>query len=93
LPFDEHSMVLVLSHSYEKDKDVLKHAFVHRCPYIGLLSSKTRRERMFEDLRRGGIAAHDLERVSSPVGIDIGARSDLEIAVSITAELIRFRNQ
>lgn len=92
LPFDEHSLVLVLSHSYEKDKDVLKQALQRNCPYIGLLSSKTRRDRLFEDLRKGGIPAGDLERVSSPVGLDIGARSDLEIAVSITAELIRFRN-
>ena len=92
LPFDEHSLVLVLSHSYEKDKDVLKQVLQRNCPYIGLLSSKTRRDQMFEDLRKDGIADHDLARVSSPIGLDIGARTDLEIAVSITAELIRFRN-
>jgi xanthine dehydrogenase accessory factor len=93
LPFDEHSLILVLSHSYEKDKDVLKQALECRCTYIGLLSSKTRRDRMYEDLREDGITAGEIERVSSPVGLDIGARSDLEIAVSITAELIRIRNQ
>jgi xanthine dehydrogenase accessory factor len=93
LPFDEHSLVLILSHSYEKDKDVLKQAFQRNCPYIGLLSSKARRDRIYEDLRGEGITEGEIERVSSPVGLDIGARSDLEIAVSVTAELIRFRNQ
>jgi xanthine dehydrogenase accessory factor len=93
LPFDEQSMVLVLSHSFEKDKDILKQALRSNCAYIGLLSSKTRRDSLFEDLRRDAIPAPDLERVSCPIGLDIGARSDLEIAVSIAAELIRFRNQ
>jgi xanthine dehydrogenase accessory factor len=92
-PFDERSLVLILSHSFERDKEALRQAVASRCAYIGLLSSKNRRDKMFEDLLAEGISPADLKRVSSPIGIDIGGRSDPEIAISILAELIKFRNQ
>ncbi len=90
--FDEDSMVLIMSHYYERDRDVLKEALLKGCAFIGLLSSRTRRDAIFEELLKDGIPESDIERVSSPVGIDINAESDSEIAVSIAAELIRFRN-
>ncbi len=91
--FDNNWMVLILSHFFERDRDVLKKALLEECTYIGLLSSKTRRDRMFEELREDGIPDSKLFRVSSPAGIDIEAKSDPEIAVSIIAELIRFKNR
>jgi xanthine dehydrogenase accessory factor len=48
---------------------------------------------MYGDLRREGIASRDLDRVSSPLGLDIGGRSDAEIAVAIAAELVERRNR
>jgi xanthine dehydrogenase accessory factor len=90
--FDRSSMVLVLSHSFERDREVLKQALLNGCAYIGLLSSSTRRDRIFEELRKEGISESMLETVSSPVGIEINSQSDPEIAVSIIAELIRFKN-
>lgn len=90
--FDESSLVLVLSHSFERDRDVLKQALFSGCAYVGLLSSKTRRSRIFEELTVEGISESMLEKVSSPVGVDINSKSDPEIAVSIVAELIRFKN-
>jgi len=92
-PFDESAMVLILSHSFERDKETLRQALVNRCPYIGLLSSKIRRDQLYEDLGNDGISAADLARISSPVGVDIDGRSDPEIAISIAAELVRFKNR
>jgi xanthine/CO dehydrogenase XdhC/CoxF family maturation factor len=86
--FDEASFVLVLSHDFRRDKYVIKEALTRRCAYIGLLSSRTRRDKIFEELLDEGVEATDLQRISSPVGIDIGARSDPEIAVAIAAELV-----
>ncbi|MFQ6103876.1 MAG: XdhC family protein [Candidatus Glassbacteria bacterium] len=90
--FDESSMVLVLSHHFERDRDVLKRALIKGCTYVGLLSSETRRDRIFEELKKEGISESMLERVSSPVGLDINSKSDAEIAVSIVAQLVRFKN-
>jgi xanthine dehydrogenase accessory factor len=91
-PFDERSFVLIVSHSYDRDKAVLREALSKRCTYVGLLSSETRRNAMYDELANEGVSRDDLMRVRSPVGIGIRSRSDHEIAVSIVAELIEFKN-
>ena len=48
---------------------------------------------MYDELRGEGLSQEDIDRVSSPVGINIGGRTDAEIAVSIAAELVRVRNR
>jgi xanthine dehydrogenase accessory factor len=85
---DKGSFVLVMSHNYERDREALRSALSAECAFVGLLSSRTRRDRMFEELKGEGIPRLELERVSSPVGVDIGARTDPEIALSIVAELV-----
>jgi xanthine dehydrogenase accessory factor len=90
---DDGVYVLLLSHSFERDSAVLERALRSGAAYIGLLSSKARRDKMFEGLVAAGIERRELKRISSPVGIDIGARSDAEIAVSIAAELVEVRNR
>lgn len=89
-PMEGKTHVLVLSHSFTHDIEALEHALHSTGGYIGLLSSGTRRDHMFAELEKRGIEASSLKRVSSPVGINIGARTDAEIAVSIVAELTRF---
>lgn len=91
--FDENSFVLIQSHDFRRDKLALKEALARNCAFIGMLSSSSRREKLFEELRNEGVAAADLERISSPVGLDIGARSDPEIATAIAAELVEFKNK
>lgn len=92
-PFEVDSYVLILSHSFSRDMRALEHALARGCAFIGLLSSKRRREEMYRQLEEKGATRDALERISSPVGIDIGARSDPEVAVSIVAELVRSRRQ
>jgi len=90
--FDRNSMTLILSHSFERDLEMLSLALRGRCRYIGLLSSKKRRDKMFDELENKGISRADTGRIHSPVGMDIGSRTDPEIAVSIVAELIKWKN-
>ena len=90
---DRGTMVLLLSHSYERDKQMLRAAIERGCAYVGMLSSRSRRDKVFDDLEREGVSRKDLERVFCPVGLDLEARSDAEIAVSIVAELIKVKNQ
>lgn len=90
--FDDNWFVLILSHNYERDMEVLFEALSKKCPFIGLLSSSKRRDSMFEALAGRGISRQALRQVHSPVGLDLGGRSDPEIAVSIAAQLVRFKN-
>jgi xanthine dehydrogenase accessory factor len=93
LPFDGKAWVLIMSHHFNRDKAVLQAALARGCAFVGMLSSRTRRDRMFEELRRDGVADADLGRVASPIGLDIGGRSDAEIAVAIAAQLIEWRHR
>jgi xanthine dehydrogenase accessory factor len=92
-PFGGDAWVLIMSHHYHRDKALLREALSRGCPFVGMLSSRTRRDQMYGDLRQEGTASRDLDRVSSPLGLDIGGRSDAEIAVAIAAELVERRNR
>jgi len=83
-----HACVVILSHSYERDLEALRVALLGGCRYVGVLSSRSRRDRMFEVLGGEGFSADVLDLIHSPVGIDIGARTDPEIAVSIVAQIV-----
>lgn len=89
---NKNAMILILSHSFERDLTALDNALSSDCRYIGLLSSRTRRDKMYDILSAQGVARASIERVHSPVGIDIRSKSDPEIAVSIVAELVRCKN-
>jgi xanthine dehydrogenase accessory factor len=80
--------VVIMSHSYERDLAALRSALVAGCRYIGLLSSRGRRDRIFEALAGEGFTAAQRARVCSPVGLEIGAKTDPEIAISILGEII-----
>ena len=59
--------------------------------YVGLLGSESKAEKISERLVSDGLSAEDMARISSPIGIEIGAETPEEIAVSIVAELIKVR--
>jgi xanthine dehydrogenase accessory factor len=87
--FDASGFVLVQSHDFRRDKAQLVRALAAGCPYVGMLSSSRRRDEMYRELREAGVAGADIDRISSPVGIDLKAKTDFEIAVSIVAELVK----
>ncbi len=84
--------VLVVSHVFERDRQAIESALTAKSGFVGLLSSSVRREKMFAELQGQGIDAETIERIHSPLGIDIQGQTDQEIAVSVVAQLIRFRN-
>jgi len=83
-----HACAVIVSHSFERDLGALRAALLAGCRYIGVLSSRGRRERMFTVLVEEGFSEDNLECVHSPIGLDIGARSDPEIAMSIMGEIV-----
>lgn len=85
--------VCVVTRGHDGDGEVLHalHAAGVRPRYLGMIGSRAKREQLFGALLTRGVAPDFLARVQCPMGLDIGARSHEEIAVSTVAELIRVR--
>lgn len=82
------SLVVLLSHDYKYDLPVLRAVLASDAAYIGCLGSAKRGRAMLEFLSGEGIPAEQLARVRIPIGLDIGAKSAAEIALSVLAEAL-----
>jgi xanthine dehydrogenase accessory factor len=82
------SLVVLLSHDYKYDLPVLKAVLASRAAYVGLLGSARRGKALLDFLADEGVPREQLERVRVPVGLDIGAKSAGEIALSVLAEAL-----
>lgn len=81
---------VLVSRNFEVDREALGVALrAESAGYIGMIGSKRKVERVFEELRARGVTDADLARVHAPIGLDIGADSPMEIAVSIMAEVLK----
>ena len=85
------SYLLIVTRGHKDDMRVLAWAVRTEARYIGMIGSKRKVISVYKALEREGFSAEEFERVHAPVGLDIGALSPEEIAVSITAELIAVR--
>jgi xanthine dehydrogenase accessory factor len=79
----------VLGYDAGKDTDVLASAAVRFPGELGLIASASKRTRITAELRKRGVPEEAVQRIRSPVGVAIGARTPAEIAVSIVAEVVR----
>ncbi|HVW45702.1 MAG TPA: XdhC/CoxI family protein [Solirubrobacterales bacterium] len=84
--------VLVFTHDPKFDEPALLAALAGDAGYIGALGSRRTHEKRLARLREAGALEEDLERIHSPCGLDIGARTPAETSVSILAELIAVRS-
>jgi len=80
---------VLMSHNYEYDRDVLKKIIQTESPYIGILGPRKRFDKMLEEFKRDGFELTDeqMQRIHSPIGLDIGAEAPDEIALAIVAEI------
>ena len=76
-----------MTHDPKIDDPALLHAFARDCFYIGALGSRKTHAKRAERLRAQGASEADIARIHAPIGLDIGAVSPSEIAVSIMAEI------
>jgi xanthine dehydrogenase accessory factor len=88
LPITRSTMVVLLSHDYKYDLPVLRRVLEGEAAYVGCLGSARRGRAMLEFLADAGVARDALARVHVPVGLDIGARTPAEIALSVLAEAL-----
>jgi len=91
LDIDEDSFIVIVTRGHEFDHVVLEQALTKNAGYIGMISSRNKRDVIFQALRAKGFTQDELDRVHSPIGLDIGAETPEEIAVSIVGELIAVR--
>ncbi len=91
LGIDNNGYIVIVTRGHLHDKSVLAQALRTEAVYIGMIGSLRKRDTIFEALVQEGFNGHDLERVYSPIGTDIGAETPEELAVSIVGELIKVR--
>jgi xanthine dehydrogenase accessory factor len=90
---DRHTAVLTLTHDPKIDDRALAEALRSDCFYIGALGSRKSHAQRLDRLRAAGFGDDELARIHGPVGLNIGAVSPAEIAVSILAEIISLPRQ
>jgi xanthine dehydrogenase accessory factor len=83
--------VCVLTHDPKFDVPAIQGALSTRVGYVGVMGSRRTHAKRLERLAEVGLTGLELERVLAPIGLDIGARSPEETAVSICAEIIALR--
>lgn len=91
LTINASSYVVIATRGHAFDQCVLSCALRTSAGYIGMIASRRKREIIFQALLKEGFSSEDLADVHSPIGIDIGAQTPAEIAVSIASELIAVR--
>ncbi|GHH99254.1 XdhC family protein [Neobacillus kokaensis] len=82
----ENVYVLVMTHNFNRDREILQHLLQNPPKYIGVLGPKRRTERLINDKEA-------LSHIYSPIGLDIFAEGPEEISISVVAQLIQIRNQ
>ncbi|HUI57054.1 MAG TPA: XdhC family protein [Bryobacteraceae bacterium] len=80
---------VVVSTQGEYDEEALELALSVESPYIAFVASKVKAQKLFDELRKKGVPSERLASVQAPAGLEIGAVSPEEIAVSILAEIVR----
>ncbi|MDP4264590.1 MAG: XdhC family protein [Bacteroidota bacterium] len=89
IPIDEQTVFVMMTHNYNYDLAMLRALLQRKVTYIGILGPRKKLDRMLDELRNEGmqLSKEQLDRVYGPVGLEIGAETAEEIALSIIAEI------
>ncbi|MFB7243552.1 XdhC family protein [Streptomyces populi] len=88
---DERTVICVLTHDPKFDVPLLEEALCRPAAYIGAMGSRRTHDDRLERLRAAGVPERALSRLRSPIGLDLGARTPEEVAVSVAAEIVALR--
>jgi xanthine dehydrogenase accessory factor len=91
LVVNESSYVIIVTRGHRDDMRVLKLAMATQARYISMIGSKRKVINVIRELEREGMPREAFERIHAPMGLDIGAISPEEIAISVAAEMIAVR--
>jgi xanthine dehydrogenase accessory factor len=91
LPWGMDAYHLVVTHSHQVDQDLVARILPMPLAWLGMIGSRSKVAKFFIRFRAAGLDEALFSKLSAPVGLDIGAETPNEIAVSIVAELVRVR--
>ena len=89
---DEASFVVVVTRGHRFDKEWVKAVIEHAPMYVGMIGSEEKVRKTFAELASEGVPQEALARIHAPIGLDIGAETPDEIAVSVVAEMIAVKH-
>ena len=87
-PLDRYTAIALLTHDPKIDDVALERALNAECFYIGALGSRKTHAKRLERMKAKGFGEEALQRIHAPIGLDIGAVTPAEIAVSVLAEVV-----
>lgn len=93
VPENNRSYVVIMTFGHKFDEIVLKQLINKKVKYIGMIGSKSKVKTIFDSLMAEGYSKENVERVCSPIGLPIGGQTPAEIAVSIAAQIVEWRNK
>lgn len=94
IPIDDKTVFVLMTHNYNYDYAILKALLGKNIPYIGALGPKKKLDNMINDLKAENIILNEKQKniLYGPVGLELGAETPAEIALSITAEIMSVMN-
>jgi xanthine dehydrogenase accessory factor len=93
LPFFGSEFVVIVTRGHKHDTLVLEQVLKRPARYVGMIGSRRKTKMVFDHLASKGLDGAPLAQVFAPIGLDIGAETPEEIAISVVAELIQTRHQ
>ncbi|NOX90386.1 MAG: xanthine dehydrogenase [Calditrichaeota bacterium] len=88
LSFDANTYVVSVTHGHKYDEIVLEYCIKQPLNYLGVIGSRAKTRKILKKLKDSGIPKDQFSKVFMPVGLNIGAQTPFEIAISIMAEII-----
>lgn len=85
------SYVVIAGHDREFSQEALRMLLLSEAPYLGMMGSRRHTGNLLDELRAAGISDRSLARVHTPVGLDLGAQTPEEIALSAIAQIVAVR--
>jgi xanthine dehydrogenase accessory factor len=93
LTLDRSAFITVLTHDPKLDDPALLYSLRSNARYVGALGSRRTNQKRLQRLRKAGLTDDQLSLLHAPIGLDLGGRSQSEIAISIMAEIIQAKNR
>ncbi len=90
---DRNTHIMIMTHGHEYDFDCAKAVVKSDAGYLGVISSRPKKLKLFSELRKMRVPESLIKKIHIPAGIDIGGQTPEEIAVSIAAELVAINNR
>lgn len=93
LIIDKNAYIVILTRGHLHDQTVLEQALETQAAYIGMIGSRRKRNQVYANIIEKGVPKESLEKVYSPIGLEIHSETPAEIAVSIISEIIQVRSR